>query len=86
VRRALVLLEGGRWVRARLPARGRPMASVQLSQYSGDTVPIGMDVLRLLLDASYVVEGRKLPGGDWRYDLTDAGRVAAAAGVTPAAQ
>jgi hypothetical protein len=83
VRRALVLLESGRWVRAHAPAGGRAWAEVQLSRYTGDAIPVGLDVLGLLRGAGYVAEGRRLPGGARRFDLTPAGRAALGAAPDP---
>ena len=82
VRRALALLTDGWWVRAHLPQDAPSWAAVQLSKYKDDTVPIGVDVLGLLRDAGWVAEGRRLPGGHRRFDLTPTGR-AAFAGTDP---
>jgi CheY-like chemotaxis protein len=79
VRRALVLLGDGWWVRAHLPDAGRAWAAVQLSKYRDDTIPVGLDVLGLLRAAGWVAEGRRLPGGHRRFDLTAADRAAMAA-------
>jgi hypothetical protein len=77
VLRALRLLHSARWIRAETGHGGRRWAAVQLSRYRGDVLLIGVDVLGLLRDSGYVVEGRRLPGGARRFDLTPAGRAAA---------
>jgi len=75
-RRALALLVDGWWVRASIGADGRRRASVQLSKYPADAIPIGWDVLSALAARGYVAEGRRLPGGDRRFMPTDARRAA----------
>ena len=84
VRRALRVLAEGRWVRADLPARGRGRAAVQLSKYKDDLIPLGVDVLGVLRGAGWVVEGRRLPGGQRRFVLTPAGRAALGGAPDPA--
>lgn len=74
MRRALALLAEGKWVRVALDNGRHPCAAVQLSKHRADVVPIGLDVLELLRARGYVAPGRGLPGGDWRFDLTPAGR------------
>jgi hypothetical protein len=76
-RRALaLLLEGGRWIRISVDQVGRRRAGVQLSAYRGDAIPVGADVLDLLVSQGLVVAGRRLPGGDRRFVLTAGGRAA----------
>jgi CheY-like chemotaxis protein len=84
VRRALCVLAGGRWVRAHLPERGRAWAAVQLSKYTCDVIPVGVDVLGLLRGDGWVAEGRRLPGGERRFVLTAAGRAALEGASDPA--
>ena len=79
VRRALVLMGEGLWVRAHLPEHGRSWAAVQLSKYRCDLIPLGVDVLGLLRAAGWVVERRRLPGGYRRFDLAPEGRAAVGA-------
>ena len=79
VHRALTLLDGGMWVRVAARAGEPERAGVQLSKYAADQLPIGLDVLEIMRAARYVVPGRRLPGGDRRFDMTAAGRAALAA-------